>query len=508
MDVPKGKMASSTVSAPAPPFSSGELNLNKTFSEGRRSCKYKITCFKNPVYKFACAGMLCSTVHNMVYSILSISLITIAKEFGLTFTQRGFILSGFSLTYACFQIPGGVFVQKFGAFIGPFLSSMGSCASLLAIPFLIDNVSDSHASAVMYIFYGAMLVLGALGAGFNPAFHTMISYKVTVEERSLVHNVVYSGQQLGSILSTVGVDIGISAFGWRNTFVIAAAICFVAGLVWFLAVDTEKMPNVHDAPDSSYQQLEGSPKFTVEKFRDDKEADRLEEQHFTRYEKWKAVLIAPAFWVICVNHFGSVWVSRVAVNWGPTFLHSRAAIPFLDLGYLAALPRVFGFFVILGSGKLAFYLVGERNWTVVQVRKVLQTVGLSIPALLLIWMNYETNTVLVSALFLLATAFNVITFCGYHVNHIDISPDPTMTGLMYAITNTIGQIAGITEPLIDGAILQVKKHGENVNHEKLPSPSLSAWTHVWYIVVGVSVVCTVLWNIFCKGTPLPVRKLQ
>ena len=121
-----------------------------------------------PVHTFALCGLLGSMVHSLIVSINSIAMITIAKEFQLSYAQRGFILSAFSLTYAIFQIPGGIFVMRFGPYVGPFVACLGGCLSLAAIPLCVDafhptqNVSVADAAqtpntaAVVSIFYGFM----------------------------------------------------------------------------------------------------------------------------------------------------------------------------------------------------------------------------------------------------------------------------------------------------------------------------------------------------------------
>ena len=442
-----------------------------------------------PVYAFTLAGLLCSAVHMMVYSILSISLITVAQEFQLTWAQRGFILSAFSLTYSIFQIPGGFFVMKYGPYIGPMFASCGSCLALIVIPIAVHIFGAGDKGAIVAIFYCNMLFLGFLGAGYNPAFHDIIAHKVPISSRSFVHNLVYSGQQLGAVVATVGVAASIGAFGWRVTYVIAGSICFFVGITWRLLVNRQ-MPNVDNSgPHENQATEDGEPATVV----------------FTTYEKWRTVLTSPAFLVICLNHFGSVWISRVAMNWGPTFLHTREGIEFSDLGYLAALPRLLGFFVVSGSGSLTLYLIQARHWTVASVRKFMQAIGMGLPALLLIWMNYETSTFLVIALLLSSSALTGLTFGGYHCNHIDIAPDPNMASLMYSITNTIGQLPGVIEPLIDSSILEFHSKLDPSTHTAA-NPSQAAWSTIWFIIVAVSAFCIFFWLLFCRGVPIVLVK--
>jgi MFS family permease len=478
-------------------------------------------------------------------------MITIAGEFHLSYAQRGLILSAFSLTYAVFQIPGGVFVMRCGPYVGPFVACLGGCLSLAALPLCVDafhakpnatnatnaatnahaarhaaesgadgggggggHMSDIDNTAVVSIFYGFMLFLGFLGAGFNPAFHDIIAHKVKLQSRSFVHNTVYSGQQLGSVLATVGVNISIDQFGWRVTFAIAGGICLCVAITWRLVVDRD-MPDVDNTRKSHGDPADDVRLSSVVVTRgasaDETAPPSASAALFTPYEKWRTVLTSPAFLVICLNHFGAVWVSRVASNWGPTFLHAQEGIPFKDLGYLASIPNLLSFFVIAGSGVLTLHLIKRRQWTVVGVRKFAQGLGLGIPALALIWMNYATSKYLVIGLLLFSGALQGLAFGGYHCNHIDIAPDPNMASLMYSITNSIGQISGVVEPLVDGSILGLHTRktnssaaaAANPKHDDV-IPGRGAWSTIWFLVAGLSAVCVTAWLTFARGLPLAV----
>lgn len=463
---------------------------SKSIIQGEGRSHEKTCGCLTSVQAFAICGMLCSMVHAMTLSILSISIITIASEFSLSWQQRGFILSAFSLTYSIFQIPGGFFVMSYGPYVGPFVACLGGFLSFATLPLLVDALakkSGHDQNTIVYIFYVNMLFLGFLGAGFNPAFHALIAFKVKVQSRSFVHNTVYSGQQLGYILATVGVNISIDQLGWRKTFVIAGLISLLVGITWWQVLD-RSMPNIDNN--------RGDTSFILQ---EDKR------QNATQYKMWRKVLTNPAFHVICLNHFGSVWLSRVASNWGPTFLHQQEGIAFRDLGYFASIPKIFSFIVVSGSGALTWYLIQSRNWTVVGVRKLAQTAGLGIPALLLIWLNYETSNVAVIILLLLSIALQGLTFAGYHCNHIDIAPDPKMASLMYSITNTIGQISGVVEPLVDASILGINQTMTNSSHGHKQSHQSAAWSHVWFLVAAISSFCIFFWLLAARGVPLEVK---
>ena len=106
-------------------------------------------------------------------------------------------------------------------------------------------------------------------------------------------------------------------------------------------------------------------------------------------------------------------------------------------------------------------------------------------------------------LLLLSNAIQGLAYGGYHCNHIDIAPDPKMASLMYSITNAIGQISGVVEPLIDGSILGLHNHSAT---ERDVIPGQAAWSTIWFLVTGISALCVVAWLAFARGVPLVVAR--
>lgn len=72
--------------------------------------------------------------------------------------------------------------------------------------------------------------------------------------------------------------------------------------------------------------------------------------------------------------------------------------------------------------------------------------GAFLPAAALVWLAYEENRWAIAALLIVAITLNGAMFCGYNVNHIDISP--RFSGLLFGISNGIGQTLAILAPML------------------------------------------------------------
>lgn len=66
-------------------------------------------------------------------------------------------------------------------------------------------------------------------------------------------------------------------------------------------------------------------------------------------------------------------------------------------------------------------------------------------ALVVLGFADETQKGLVIGLLITAVGFNAAIFCGFNVNHIDLSPNHS--GFLMGITNGISNIGGILAPL-------------------------------------------------------------
>ena len=139
---------------------------------------------------------------------LSVSQAALQNAFGISTVTFGYLLSAYSWTYAAFQLPSGIILDRFGVKlvcrIGAFLWSIASFAAAI--------------STGLAGFFGARLLLGVGEAPTFPANAKAIGYWFPVEERSLATAIFDSAAKFAFALGVPAMGLVLLHFGWRWSF--------------------------------------------------------------------------------------------------------------------------------------------------------------------------------------------------------------------------------------------------------------------------------------------------
>src|SRR5271168_805360 len=139
---------------------------------------------------------------------LSVSQEALHAEFGISLVTFGYLLSTYSWTYAAFQLPSGLLLDRFGVkVVGRIAALLWSVASFAAA------ISTGLAS-----FLGARLLLGVGEAPTFPANAKAIGYWFPAEERSLATAIFDSAAKFAPALGVPAIGLLLVRFGWRWSF--------------------------------------------------------------------------------------------------------------------------------------------------------------------------------------------------------------------------------------------------------------------------------------------------
>jgi predicted MFS family arabinose efflux permease len=174
------------------------------------------------LFPFAC-GYFSSQLLRAVNAIIAPNLIV---DFAIGPAELGFLTSAYLLTFSLFQLPLGVFLDRYGA------------RRVQTILLLIASAGCLAFSAATS-FSGLVLARAIIGLGFSAGL--MASYKssslwVPLEHRSLANASIMSMGALGIVVSTEPTAWLVDALGWRGTFVCFAAVIAAAACFIFFAV--------------------------------------------------------------------------------------------------------------------------------------------------------------------------------------------------------------------------------------------------------------------------------
>ena len=139
---------------------------------------------------------------------LSVSQDALHNAFGISTVMFGYLLSAYSWTYAAFQLPSGLILDRFGVKlvgrIGTLLWSVASFAAAI--------------STGLTGFLGARLLLGVGEAPTFPANAKAIGYWFPAQERSLATAIFDSAAKLASAIGVPVIGLLMLRFGWRWSF--------------------------------------------------------------------------------------------------------------------------------------------------------------------------------------------------------------------------------------------------------------------------------------------------
>src|SRR5215218_2105399 len=156
-------------------------------------------------------------------TVLGIASPYLTKELMLTPVQMGIVFSAFSWSYALLQIPGGIFLDRFGTRVTYFLSvtlwsvftaAMGLVGSLKGLIF-------------------TRIGIGIFEAPCFPANSRVLATWFPQHERARANSVYSVGMNFGLGFLSVPLFWITQQFGWRGLFLIVGGIGIVFAFVWW-----------------------------------------------------------------------------------------------------------------------------------------------------------------------------------------------------------------------------------------------------------------------------------
>ena len=164
--------------------------------------------------------------HHILGALITPLLPFIRDEFFLDYTQAGFLVSAFTITYGLSHLPSGWFLDRIGTRKLILLSISG--AALFG--FIVGLTSN------YFIMVISLVCMGILGGGYHPAASLLISssFKHKYRGRALgIHQIGGTASFFLSPLRAVGIAYYLN---WRGSFLIISIFNIVYGIIFFLAL--------------------------------------------------------------------------------------------------------------------------------------------------------------------------------------------------------------------------------------------------------------------------------
>ncbi|MFC1937569.1 MFS transporter [Chloroflexota bacterium] len=148
----------------------------------------------------------------------------IRDDFSLSYTESGFLLSAFSLSYGLSQLPAGWLADRIGARM---LITIGICG--VALAGLLVGLSQTY---LMVVFF--MVLMGVVGGGYHPAAPPLLAASVDLEKRGRAFGFHSIGGGASFFLAPLLAAGIATAWGWRSPFIALALPTLLFGIVFYV----------------------------------------------------------------------------------------------------------------------------------------------------------------------------------------------------------------------------------------------------------------------------------
>jgi ACS family glucarate transporter-like MFS transporter len=256
---------------------------------------------------------------------------SIMADLELTVTQFGWVMAVFTLGYALFQAPSGLWADKYGPRI--VLSGIVAVWSVLTA---FTGLTWNYLSMLITRF-----LFGAGEAGAFPALSKVSFNWYPLKERGIVQGINFSGSRLGAAVAMPLVALLITSIGWRHTFLLFGVLGVVYAVFWYMLF--------RNKPEESKLVSAAEMDYIV----------KNRQQISTNAEKslsFKSILSSPNVWLAMGQYVSSNFTFFFTLTWMYPFIQGKFDIDPVEAGLYASIPLIAGAFGNWVSGFLVDFI--------------------------------------------------------------------------------------------------------------------------------------------------------
>lgn len=352
----------------------------------------------------------------------------IKAELGLSPALLGLLFSGFGWTYAIMQIPGGMFLDRFGSRFTYALSCFLWSAFTMAM-----GAGRSFAAL-----FGLRMIIGVAEAPAFPTNSRVVASWFPKDERAMATAVYTAGEYVGLAFMTPFLFWLLHTFSWHMIFYVTGAFGVVFSVIWwFYYRDPNEDTSVNKAEldyikagDGLGDTVATSPKIT--------------------WPLIKALFGYRQLVGIYIGQFATNSTLWFFLSWFPMYLVTEKNMPSLKVGFYAAIPYIAAFFGVLVGGFWSDTML-KRGYNLSISRKLPVITG-GLMSCSIVLANYTDSPETVIAIMSFAFFAQGMAAIGWVIVG-DVAPRQ-FVGVAGGIFNFCANLAGIVTPIAIGLIVQ------------------------------------------------------
>ena len=363
-----------------------------------------------------------------------------AKDIALDPVKMGYLFSGFSWAYVLGQLPSGGLLDRYGS------ARVYGVAIVLWSVFagLIGFAGYLPASAAFSVIFILRLLSGFAQAPVFPGNGRIVASWFPTRERGRASAIFNSSQYFALLIFAPIFGWIVHAAGWRSCFWFMGVLGLVLTLVWFRNIYSPlQHPRVSQAEIETIESG-GALVHTDQGGKASSGSNTL---------TWSTVRLLLSHRMLVGVYIGQYCITTLTwffLTWFPIYLAQARHMSILKVGFAAAVPGLCGGFGGILGGIISDGFL-HRGHSLSFARKVPIMAGMAL-SMTMIACNYARSQSLMLVLMSIAFFGKGIGALGWTVIS-DTSPQG-MVGINGALFNLIGNMAGITTPIVIGYIVQ------------------------------------------------------
>ncbi len=384
------------------------------------------------------AIFLCTMVNYLDRVNISVTAPMMSKEYGWDTTRLGIVFSSFFWGYFLLQLPGGWLADRYGGRRILFGSS------LLWAVFTFLTAFPSN-------LLGLSAVRAGLGAAEAPNFPALTPFIARHLPKHLVSRILgfnFSAIALGPFVGTPFAAFCVIHWGWRSVFYTFAGMSLIWAVLWIWVTNRAGMTDATGA--------EAEPDAAAGT------GQAIFEKPFSKLEVWGS----------SVAWYCTSYVFYFFVLWLPTYFMKVRGMSAAEMAGFATVPWLVLFITMNVAGYFVD-IVKQRSKHSIFWRRMIFAGGFAWSAVFLFPLQHATTST--EAVALICIAFLGLGWTWPVAFALPIEYAPAKAGVVTGFMNSWGQIAGISAPIITGAVI-----------------AGGTWGMAFFITAAVSLLGTVL----------------
>lgn len=370
-------------------------------------------------------------------TVLGIAAPQLTKELGINAALMGLLFSVFSWSYVASQIPGGLFLDRFGSKLTYFLSMTFWSLCTLAQGLV-------HGIGALFAF---RLGLGVSEAPCFPTNSRVVATWFPQSERAMATGTYTVGEYIGLAFFSPFLFMLMGAFGWRSLFYVVGAVGIVFGGIWWMFY---REPRDHpSANQAELDYIEAGGGLTNAKKADASGAAAGPAKSGFEWRTIGRLLKHRQLAGICLGQFAGNSTLVFFLTWFPTYLATERHMAWLKIGFFAIMPFIAASIGVMFGGIFSDWLL-RRGKSPNVARKLPIIAGLLLASTIVL-ANYVESNVAVIAILSVAFFAQGMAALGWTLVS-DIAPEGLL-GVTGGIFNFAANLAGIVTPLVVGFIV-------------------------------------------------------